>query len=43
MTATRDGDDGDSETAFAVVMLVISVLVFLAIRNDEKYRSGPPR
>ena len=43
MTATRDGDDGDSEKVFALIMLVISVFVFLAVRNDEKHRSEPPR
>jgi hypothetical protein len=43
MTVPRDGDDGGSEMAFAVVMFVLSVLVFLAIRNDEQYRSEPPR
>jgi len=43
MTAPRDGDDGDSETAFALIMLGVSVIVFLAVRNDEKHRSGPPR
>jgi hypothetical protein len=43
MAVSRDGDDGGSETAIAVVTVVRSVFVFLAIRNDEQYRSGPPR
>lgn len=36
MIAKTDKDDGNSEMAFVLVMLVVSVVVFLAIRNYEK-------
>ncbi len=35
MTATREERDDGSEWAFAVVMIVLSVLIFLAIRRSE--------
>ncbi len=39
MTATRERDGVGSGAAFAVVMIVLSVVVFLAVRDSE--RSGP--
>jgi len=36
MIAKTDKDDGNNEMAFVLVMLVVSVAVFLAIRNYEK-------
>ena len=36
MIAKTDKDDGNSDVAFVLIMLVVSVVVFLAIRNYEK-------
>lgn len=36
MTATRERDGVGSEAAFAVVMVVLSVVVFLAVRDSER-------
>ena len=36
MIAKTDKDDGDSDVAFVLIMLAVSVVVFLAIRNYEK-------
>lgn len=35
MTETREERDDGSELRFAVVMVVLSVLIFLAIRRSE--------
>jgi hypothetical protein len=42
MTATREKDDSNSEMAFVVLMLVLSVIIFLVIRNSERSDSGEP-
>lgn len=42
MTATRERDDSNNETVFAILMIVLSVIIFLAIRNSEKSGSGSP-
>ncbi len=34
MTVTRE--EGDSEATFAVLMIVLSLLVFLAVRKSER-------
>ncbi len=38
MTATSDDSDTGNDLAFAILMIAVSVLVFLAIRKSE--RSG---
>jgi hypothetical protein len=39
MTGPNTGDDDSSERAFAILMIVLSVIIFLAILKRE--RSGP--
>ncbi|ESS07196.1 MAG: hypothetical protein A07HB70_00468 [uncultured archaeon A07HB70] len=39
MTAAREGDGVGSEAAFAVLMIVLSVVIFLAIRDSEQPES----
>jgi hypothetical protein len=36
MTATEQGDGAGSETGFAILMVVLSVIIFLAVRNSER-------
>jgi hypothetical protein len=36
MIAKTDKDDDSSDVAFVLIMLVVSVIVFLAVRNYEK-------
>lgn len=39
MTATREERDDGSEWPFVVVMLVLSLLIFLAVRRSEESSS----
>jgi len=39
MSVREDGDDTGTERAFAVLMIVLSVVIFLAVRRSE--RSNP--
>jgi hypothetical protein len=36
MTATKKREDSNNETVFALLMIALSVIIFLAIRNSEK-------
>ena len=38
MTVARDRSDADSERSFAILMIVLSVLIFLAILYSERSR-----
>jgi hypothetical protein len=38
MTATSKSDDDTNEMAFAILMLILSVIIFLAVRNSERSR-----
>jgi hypothetical protein len=40
MTATGERGESSNEAAFALLMLVLSVLVFLAVRRTERASSG---
>jgi hypothetical protein len=40
MTATEGGEESSSETAFAILMVVLSVLIFLAVRRTERASPG---
>jgi hypothetical protein len=40
MAAATERDGVDSETAFAILMIVLSVCIFLAVRNSETSSSG---
>jgi len=39
MLATGDGRDDGNDRLFAVVMIALSVLIFLAVRRSERSRS----
>lgn len=39
MVTTRDRNNDSSEMLFAVCMIVLSVVIFLAVRNNEKASS----
>jgi hypothetical protein len=37
---TTEADEEGSEAAFAVLMIVVSVLIFLAVRRSERVDTG---
>lgn len=40
MTTTGEDEETGSEAAFAVLMIVVSVLIFIAVRRSERANGG---
>ena len=40
MTAIEEEGGVGSETGFAILMIVVSVIIFLAVRDSERSESG---
>ncbi len=40
MTTTGEDEEAGSEAAFAILMIVVSVLIFVAVRRSERASRG---